>query len=149
MVMSRYVAQHLKCAKTLSASTRNGPVVDKTSLCPLLYPRPDLHEYLLSRIPPGKLTTGKRVIDISETQSDVTVTCMDETTYVGHMVVGADGAYSATRQIMYQKLRERGLLPESDTIPLHFDKQCVVGKCQVPPAVCPTVVQGYWLLSSC
>ncbi|KAF9348946.1 hypothetical protein BGX34_002141 [Mortierella sp. NVP85] len=88
---------------------------------------PDLHEYLLSRIPPGKLTTGKRVIDISETQSDVTVTCMDETTYVGHMVVGADGAYSATRQIMYQKLRERGLLPESDTIPLHFDKQCVVG----------------------
>ncbi|KAK3807852.1 MAG: hypothetical protein J3Q66DRAFT_374574 [Benniella sp.] len=89
--------------------------------------RPDLHEYLLSRIPPGKLTTGKRVIDISETQSDVTVTCMDETTYVGHVVVGADGAYSATRQIMYQKLRERGLLPESDTIPLHFDKQCVVG----------------------
>ncbi|KAF9909090.1 calpain 7 [Lobosporangium transversale] len=89
--------------------------------------RPDLHEYLLSKIPPGKLTTGKRVIDITETQQDVTVTCMDETTYVGHIVVGADGAYSATRQIMYKKLKERGILPESDTKPLHFDKQCVVG----------------------
>lgn len=53
---------------------------------------------------------------------------MDETTYVGHLVIGADGAYSATRQIVYNKLKERGLLPESDMIPLHFDKQCVVGK---------------------
>ena len=89
--------------------------------------RPDLHEFLFAKIPAGKLTTGKRVIDISESQSEVTVTCMDETTYVGHMVVGADGAYSATRQIMYQKLTERGQLPEADKMPLHFDKQCVVG----------------------
>ncbi|KAF9433488.1 hypothetical protein BGZ76_009400 [Entomortierella beljakovae] len=89
--------------------------------------RPELHEYLLSKIPPGKLTTGKRVIDISETSTDVTVTCMDETTYVGTMVIGADGAYSATRQIIYQKLKEVNLLPEADKLPLHFDKQCVVG----------------------
>lgn len=63
---------------------------------------------------------------------------MDETTYVGHMVVGADGAYSATRQIMYHKLKERGLLPVSDTIPLHFDKQCVVGKCLCTLILFPT-----------
>ncbi|KAG0296807.1 hypothetical protein BGZ98_000808 [Dissophora globulifera] len=89
--------------------------------------KPDLHEYLLKRIPARKLTMGKRVIDISETQSEVTVTCMDETTYVGQLVIGADGAYSSTRQIMYRKLAERGLLPESDKNPLYFDKQCVVG----------------------
>jgi 2-polyprenyl-6-methoxyphenol hydroxylase-like FAD-dependent oxidoreductase len=87
-----------------------------------------LHEFLRSKISPERLTTGKRVIDITETQSEVTVTCMDETTYVGHLVIGADGAYSAVRQIMYKKLQERGLLPEVDKKPLHFDKQCVVGK---------------------
>ncbi|KAF9107773.1 hypothetical protein BGX27_008620 [Mortierella sp. AM989] len=93
----------------------------------LVMSRPDLHEFLLNKIPPGKLTTGKRVIDISETQSEVTITCMDETTYQGNLVIGADGAYSATRQIMYQKLKERNLLPESDKLLMHFDKQCVVG----------------------
>ncbi|KAF9277158.1 hypothetical protein BGZ88_001320, partial [Linnemannia elongata] len=88
--------------------------------------RPDLHEFLRSKISPERLTTGKRVIDITETPSEVTVTCMDETTYVGHLVIGADGAYSAVRQIMYKQLQERGLLPEVDKKPLHFDKQCVV-----------------------
>ncbi|KAF9082685.1 hypothetical protein BGX23_012213 [Mortierella sp. AD031] len=89
--------------------------------------KPDLHEFLRSKISPERLTTGKRVIDICETQSEVTVTCMDETTYTGHLVIGADGAYSAVRQIMYSKLQECGLLPEVDKKPLHFDKQCVVG----------------------
>ncbi|KAF9582406.1 hypothetical protein BGW38_000251, partial [Lunasporangiospora selenospora] len=89
--------------------------------------RPDLHEFLLKKIPSHKLTTGKRVIDLYETEDEVVVTCVDETTYAGHIVVGADGAYSATRQILYEKLRARGNLPESDTKPLHFDKQCVVG----------------------
>ncbi|KAG0199749.1 hypothetical protein BGX28_007011 [Mortierella sp. GBA30] len=102
--------------------------------------RPDLHEFLLSKIPAHKLTTGKRVIDISETPSHVTVTCMDETTYTGHLVIGADGAYSAIRQIMYQKLTERGVLPESDKKPLHFDKQCVVGMtCPLDPRKYPVL----------
>ncbi|KAF9921141.1 hypothetical protein FBU30_008877 [Linnemannia zychae] len=89
--------------------------------------KPDLHEFLKAKISPERLTTGKRVIDITETQSEVTVTCTDETTYVGHLVIGADGAYSAVRQIMYRKLQAQGLLPEVDKKPLHFDKQCVVG----------------------
>lgn len=90
--------------------------------------RPDLHEFLLAKISPQKLTTGKRVIDISESATEVVVTCMDETTYVGHLVIGADGAYSAIRQLMYEKLKANGELPESDKRPLYFDKQCVVGK---------------------
>lgn len=86
--------------------------------------------------------------------SQVTVTCMDETTYVGHMVVGADGAYSATRQILYNKLKERGLLPESDTIPLHFDKQCVVGRCPcihslVLPAIPFRLANPNYILGEC
>ncbi|CAO3574424.1 unnamed protein product [Mortierella alpina] len=102
--------------------------------------RPDLHEFLLAKIPAHKLTTGKRVIDISETPTDVTVTCMDETTYTGHLVIGADGAYSAIRQIMYQKLTERGVLPEADKKPLHFDKQCVVGMtCPLDPKKYPVL----------
>ncbi|KAF9557604.1 hypothetical protein EC968_007537 [Mortierella alpina] len=103
--------------------------------------RPDLHEYLLGKIPAHKLTTGKRVIDITETSSHVTVTCMDETTYTGHLVIGADGAYSAIRQIMYQKLTERGVLPEADKKPLHFDKQCVVGMtCPLDPRKYPVLL---------
>ncbi|KAF9284249.1 hypothetical protein BGZ68_004815 [Mortierella alpina] len=102
--------------------------------------RPDLHEFLLAKIPAHKLTTGKRVIDITETASNVTVTCMDETTYTGHLVIGADGAYSAIRQIMYQKLTERGVLPEADKKPLHFDKQCVVGMtCPLDPRKYPVL----------
>ncbi|KAG0253329.1 hypothetical protein BG011_006414 [Mortierella polycephala] len=102
--------------------------------------RPDLHEYLLAKIPPHKLTTGKRVIDISETPSEVTVTCIDETVYTGHLVIGADGAYSATRQIMYQRLKDHGVLPESDKKPLHFDKQCVVGiTCPLDPNKYPVL----------
>ncbi|KAG0018281.1 hypothetical protein BGZ82_000486, partial [Podila clonocystis] len=102
--------------------------------------RPDLHEFLLAKIPPQKLTTGKRVIDISESPSEVVVTCMDETTYVGHLVVGADGAYSAIRQLMYEKLKANGELPESDKRPLYFDKQCVVGMtCPLDPKKYPVL----------
>ncbi|KAG0324332.1 hypothetical protein BG004_003495, partial [Podila humilis] len=103
--------------------------------------RPDLHEFLLAKIPSQKLTTGKRVIDISESESEVTVTCMDETTYVGHLVVGADGAYSAVRQLMYEKLKDSGELPESDKRPLYFDKQCVVGMtCPLDPKKYPVLL---------
>ncbi|KAG0317616.1 hypothetical protein BG000_004508, partial [Podila horticola] len=102
--------------------------------------RPDLHEFLLAKIPSHKLTTGKRVIDITESPSEVVVTCMDETTYVGHLVVGADGAYSAIRQLMYEKLKANGELPESDKRPLYFDKQCVVGMtCPLDPKKYPVL----------
>jgi 2-polyprenyl-6-methoxyphenol hydroxylase-like FAD-dependent oxidoreductase len=69
-----------------------------------------------------------RVIGLTETQSGVIVTGVDESTYFGHLVVGADGAYSATRHILYSSLKTQGLLPESDMNPLYVDKQCVVGK---------------------
>jgi len=69
-----------------------------------------------------------RVIGMTETQSGVMVTCADESTFFGSVVVGADGAYSATRHIMYSSLKKEGRLPESDLYPLFADKQCVVGK---------------------
>jgi len=69
-----------------------------------------------------------RVLGMTETQSGVLVTCADESTFFGHLVVGADGAYSATRRIMYSDLKMQGLLPEADKSPLYVDKQCVVGK---------------------
>ncbi|KAG0047969.1 hypothetical protein BGZ83_007084 [Gryganskiella cystojenkinii] len=89
--------------------------------------RPDLHDLLLTKIPARKLTTGMRVIGLTETQSGVLVTCADESTFFGHLVVGADGAYSAVRQILYSDLKMKGLLPEADKTPLYVDKQCVVG----------------------
>ncbi|KAI7816519.1 hypothetical protein BC939DRAFT_468811 [Gamsiella multidivaricata] len=142
----RKMSKPLRGITVLSANGRKKGRIDarsnkrKNGHQAMVMSRPDLHEFLLSKIPAGKLTTGKRVIDISETQSDVTVTCMDETTYAGHLVVGADGAYSATRQIIYQRLTDQGLLPESDKMPLHFDKQCVVGMtCPLDPAKYPVL----------
>ncbi|KAG0257472.1 hypothetical protein DFQ27_005083 [Actinomortierella ambigua] len=89
--------------------------------------RPELHQLLLSRIPSHKITTGKRVVDYVEDETGVTVVCMDETTYRGDFVIGADGAYSTIRQIMYQKLHTQGKLSQSDCLPLQYDKHCVVG----------------------
>ncbi|GJJ69964.1 hypothetical protein EMPS_02313 [Entomortierella parvispora] len=105
--------------------------------------RPDLHELLLSKIPAQKLTTGMRVLGMTETQSGVLVTCADESTFFGHLVVGADGAYSATRRIMYSDLKMQGLLPEADKTPLYVDKQCVVGMtCPLDPVKYPVLLDS-------
>jgi hypothetical protein len=39
--------------------------------------------------------------------------------------VGADGAYSAVRQIIYKDLAEKGKLPANDAKPLTFDQHCL------------------------
>jgi 2-polyprenyl-6-methoxyphenol hydroxylase-like FAD-dependent oxidoreductase len=46
----------------------------------------------------------------------------------GDIVVGADGAYSAVRQRMYEQLRAKNLLPKSDSEDLPFSCTCLVGQ---------------------
>ncbi|KAF9998603.1 hypothetical protein BGZ79_007721 [Entomortierella chlamydospora] len=57
---------------------------------------------------------GKKVLRTKEHDNKVTVYCSDNTEYECHILVGADGAYSAVRQNMYKALEEHGNLPLVD-----------------------------------
>jgi 2-polyprenyl-6-methoxyphenol hydroxylase-like FAD-dependent oxidoreductase len=47
------------------------------------------------------------VLKIAENESGVKISTTDKSTYDGHILVGADGAYSAVRQRMYETLRRQ------------------------------------------
>ncbi|KAG0350654.1 hypothetical protein BGX24_008035, partial [Mortierella sp. AD032] len=49
----------------------------------------------------------------------------------GDIVVGADGAYSAVRQRMYEQLKAKGELPKSDQEDLPFCCTSLVGQTKV------------------
>ncbi|KAF9925338.1 hypothetical protein FBU30_004928 [Linnemannia zychae] len=52
-------------------------------------------------------------------------------TIKGDIIVGADGAYSAVRQRMYEQLKAEGKLPLSDQQELPFTQTCLVGQTNV------------------
>lgn len=70
---------------------------------------------------------GKRILSVTHTGIEVMVRCSDNSIYHGDILVGADGAYSAVRQCMHRDLKSMGMLPRSDSEPLKFDQNCVVG----------------------
>lgn len=89
--------------------------------------RPDLIRILASRIPAEKLHYNKRVIATHQDDTQVTITCADNTTYSGTILVGTDGAYSSIRQKMFKELEAEGLMHISDAKPMQSDYDCVVG----------------------
>lgn len=52
----------------------------------------------------------------------------DGTEAEGDILVGADGAYSAVRQGLYEKLKKANKLPPTDALPLPFSTVCLVGQ---------------------
>ncbi|KAF9433506.1 hypothetical protein BGZ76_009344 [Entomortierella beljakovae] len=87
--------------------------------------RSKLYQILLSNVSSEKVLQGKAVVSYTEEPSPysrpqspqsqqhhlrtpnlekVTVTCSDGSTYTGDILVGADGAYSVTRRLMYQHI---------------------------------------------
>ncbi|KAF9101513.1 hypothetical protein BGX29_005525 [Mortierella sp. GBA35] len=93
----------------------------------IVFGRPDLLKLLVSRIPPGKLVLGKRILSTARTEFGALVRCSDGSAYEGDVLVGADGAYSSVRQNMHKDLKDKKMLPRSDSKPLKFDQNCVVG----------------------
>ncbi|KAF9929281.1 hypothetical protein BGZ67_006412 [Mortierella alpina] len=102
--------------------------------------RPDLMNLLLSRVDQSKILMGKKVLNVIEQPEDVegsskddlskwvSVHCSDGCQYLGNIVIGCDGAYSAVRQRMYQNLQSKGVhVPKIDFAPFRFDQHCVVG----------------------
>ncbi|KAG0073291.1 hypothetical protein BGZ90_011631 [Linnemannia elongata] len=80
------------------------------------------------QIPASKIHFGKRVDTILETNDKVEVHTTTGETFVGDILVGADGAYSSIRKGLYERLKEEGRLPESDREDLPFRCTCLVGQ---------------------
>ncbi|KAF9103060.1 hypothetical protein BGX29_003857 [Mortierella sp. GBA35] len=93
--------------------------------------RPTLYNLLLKLVPSHKILFGKRVVNISEDNDKVTIQTADDSTYVGDILVGADGAYSTVRQRMYQVLKAEGKLPKSDQDELPYYSTCLIGQTKV------------------
>ncbi|KAF9204400.1 hypothetical protein BGZ49_005329 [Haplosporangium sp. Z 27] len=88
---------------------------------------PDLHEILLSHVPPEKIITGKRVVSVTQDDVGVSCHCSDSSIYHGDILIGADGAYSAVRHSLYRELRSHGNLPRQDFSAIKLDQVVVVG----------------------
>ncbi|KAG0201584.1 hypothetical protein BGX33_010233 [Mortierella sp. NVP41] len=90
--------------------------------------RPVLYNLLLKLIPSHKVLFSKRVLSISEDNERVKVQTADNCIYEGDILVGADGAYSAVRQRLYERLKKEGNLPKSDQEELPFKSTGLVGQ---------------------
>ncbi|KAK3845558.1 MAG: hypothetical protein J3R72DRAFT_521128 [Linnemannia gamsii] len=107
------------------------PVEEFTGYEQYIVARPKLYELILKQVPPNKIHFGHRVLNITEEDDKVTVHLSNNATYDGDIVVGADGAYSAVRQRMYDQLKAKGELPKADQEDLPFSCTCLVGQTKV------------------
>ncbi|KAG9071619.1 hypothetical protein KI688_005832 [Linnemannia hyalina] len=106
--------------------------------------RPKLYEILLKLVPAHKIQYGKRVLKIVEGEDKIMVYTSDNGVNEGDIVVGADGAYSAVRQRLYEQLKVKGELPESDHEDLPFSTTCLVGQTEsLDPEEFPIVKEQY------
>ncbi|KAF9283045.1 hypothetical protein BGZ88_010689, partial [Linnemannia elongata] len=95
--------------------------------------RPLLYNILVKLIPPHKIQFGKRFLMTKQIEDNqrVSIQTSDNSVYEGDILVGADGAYSAVRQRLYETLKKEGKLPKSDQEELPFSCTCLVGQTQV------------------
>jgi salicylate hydroxylase/6-hydroxynicotinate 3-monooxygenase len=72
--------------------------------------RAELHEALAGAVPRDTIHLGKRLVDLTERDSDVVLTFEDGTVETVSLVVGADGIHSRVRQTLFgdQPLRFTG-----------------------------------------
>jgi len=79
-------------------------------------------------VPPSKIHFNKRILAFVEEDNKISIQAADNSVYEGDILVGADGAYSAVRQRLYERLRKDGQLPKSDQEDLPFSCTCLVGQ---------------------
>ncbi|KAF9926177.1 hypothetical protein FBU30_004178 [Linnemannia zychae] len=112
---------------TLISSMLQGELKENIGYESLLFSRPHLHKLLLSQIPPEKIKYGKKVLSVGQSEYGVLLRCSDSSVHEGDIIVGADGAYSAVRQSMYERLLKEKKLPKIDTQSLNVGYTCMVG----------------------
>ncbi|KAG0311444.1 hypothetical protein BGZ97_011874 [Linnemannia gamsii] len=96
------------------------PVQEFTGYKQYIISRPVLYDLILQKVPRHKLLFKKRVLVVSERKDKVRIQTGDNYIYEGDILVGADGAYSAVRQRLYEALKKEGKLPKSDQKDLPF-----------------------------
>lgn len=89
--------------------------------------RPDLYDWLLSKIPASKIHMSKKILAVQQSDEGVKIRCSDNTGYIGDILIGADGAYSGVRQSLYKQLDQQGILPEEDRKEMPMTYVCMVG----------------------
>ncbi|KAG0289946.1 hypothetical protein BGZ96_006548 [Linnemannia gamsii] len=104
------------------------PVEEFTGYGNYTVSRPMFYDLILKQVPPHKVQFGHRVLNITEEDNKAVVHLSNNTIFVGDIIVGADGAYSAVRQRMYEQLRVKGELPKADQEDLPFSCTCLVGQ---------------------
>lgn len=71
---------------------------------------------------------GKKVLSTENGGNGVLIRCSDGYEADGDILVGADGAYSAVRQSLYEKLKKVNRLSPSDALPLPYSTVCLVAQ---------------------
>ncbi|KAF9314432.1 hypothetical protein BG006_003939, partial [Podila minutissima] len=92
-----------------------------------VFPRPELYDLLLSKVPKEKILFGKKVMSILQNKEGAMIRCSDNTSYHGDIIVGADGAYSGVRQSLYKQLSDENKLPVSDAEQMAVNFSMLVG----------------------
>ena len=77
---------------------------------------------------------GKKVIDIEQTTNNIKVFCQDSSSYEGDFIVGADGAFSKIRKLMYEKI-DREILPVTDKEHLKVEYSAIFGVSKQSPNI--------------
>lgn len=90
--------------------------------------RPKFYDILRRQVPQERLHMGKKVLSMDQGGNGVLLRFSDGTEAEGDILVGADGAYSAVRQGLYEKLKKEKRLPPGDGTPLPFSTVCLVGQ---------------------
>ncbi|KAG0314831.1 hypothetical protein BGZ97_008899 [Linnemannia gamsii] len=109
------------------------PIEELTGYKQHIIARPVLYHLLLRQIPAYKLHLNKRVLDIGENDKDdkAFLRTSDNGYYEGDILIGADGAYSAVRQRLYESLKQKGQILKTDLGDLPFKCTCLVGQTDV------------------
>lgn len=92
-----------------------------------LIPRKVLYEIILSKVPDERLHRSKRMSWMTQGENGVHVKFTDGTEFEGDILVGADGAFSAVRKCLYERLQKDHKLPASDTKDLPFSCVSIAG----------------------
>lgn len=103
-----------KFVVVLALANDNMSVYDSLGYDVLVFPRPEIYDLLLSRVPKERILLGKKVLSILQNKEGAMIRCSDGTHYHGDIIVGADGAYSAVRQSLYRQLTDENKLPACD-----------------------------------